>query len=65
MEKKMQKKGRNGNRKWTPASIRKVFQSLQIQEKGNAPATILPFEKFSLIKYVETVNSASNLNTRY
>ena len=65
MEKKMQKKVRTTKLKWTPASIQKVFRNLQIQKEGDASATILPFEKFSLIKYVETVYSASNLTERY
>lgn len=64
MEKKTPKKAYVANRKWAPESIRKVYQELNIPASSFAAKTKTPFEKFSLIKYVETVYSASNLGTR-
>ncbi len=64
MKKKIQKNVCRVSKKLTPAVIQKVFQDLCILEsqKEYNVQTSVSFEKFSMIKYVETVVSANNSN---
>ena len=44
----------NKEKKWSFPKIAKVFRDLKIPEDMTTQVTSMPFEKFSLIKYVET-----------